>query len=69
MFSTLKALGLLPESSRKYDHYTQGWINFANFGRIFFQRAPKKKGQKGQLKVQNSSADVFADEKKKNGNK
>jgi cytochrome c-type biogenesis protein CcmE len=28
-----------------------------NFGGIFFQGAPKKMGQKGQLEVQNSSAD------------
>jgi hypothetical protein len=32
---------------------------------FFFKGPQKRKGQKGQSKVQNSSPDVFADEKKK----
>jgi hypothetical protein len=41
----------------------QGRIGSPNFSGIFFQGARKKKGQKGQSEVQNSSAD------EKKGNK
>jgi hypothetical protein len=44
----------------------QGRIGSPNFGGIFFQRAPKKKGQKEQSKVQNSSANVLANKRKGN---